>query len=168
MRKLTEQELQRAKALISDYLELRSLSFGDNHKEAISKGHQNSKAIKEVLEKNRIDQSWFGVINPRSDEENIISRIFKDHPELDNPKNKEICSLYIKMKKQSIDIDRRKEATKQKILNKIAKIDPMLANYILFRVKVFQAKKVLERTLVNETPETLEARYLELLKDFDI
>lgn len=168
MRKFTEHEREKLKSLISDYIELRNLSFGENHSQAITQGHQKAKAIKELLSKNNIDPSWMGVISKKSSEDEIISKLFKEHPEVKSDKNKEICLLYIKIKKMSKDLDARKEATKDSLLRKMAKIDPMLSAYVLYKVKVFQARKILEKSLVNETLDSLEQRYKEILKDFDL
>ena len=168
MRKFTEQEREKLKSLISDYIELRNLSFGENHSQAIAQGHQKSKAIKDLLSKNNIDPSWMGVISKKSSEDEIITKLFEEHPEVKSDKNKEICLLYIKIKKISKDLDARKEATKDSLLRKMAKIDPMLSAYVLYKVKVFQAQKVLEKSLVNETLDSLEQRYKEILKDFDL
>jgi hypothetical protein len=168
VRKFTEQEREKLKSLISNYIELRNLSFGENHSQAITQGRQKAKAIKELLSKNNIDPSWMGVISKKSSEDEIISKLFKEHPEVKSDKNKEICLLYIKIKKMSKDVDARKEKTKSSILKKIAKIDPMLSAYVLYKVKVFQAQKVLEKSLVNETLDSLEQRYKEILKDFDL
>lgn len=168
MRKFTEQEREKLKSLISDYIELRNLSFGKNHSQAITQGHQKSKAIKDLLNKNNIDPSWMGVISKKSSEDEIITNLFEEHPEVKSDKNKEICLLYIKIKKMSKDLDARKEATKDSLLKKMAKIDPMLSAYVLYKVKVFQAQKVLEKSLVNETLDSLEQRYKEILKDFDL
>ena len=168
MRKFTEQEREKLKSLISNYIDLRNLSFGENHSQAITQGHQKAKAIKDLLSKNNIDPSWMGVISKKSSEDEIISKLFKEHPEVKSDKNKEICLLYIKIKKMSKDVDARKEATKDSLLRKMAKIDPMLSAYVLYKVKVFQAQKVLEKSLVNETLDSLEQRYKEILKDFDL
>lgn len=168
MRKFTEQEREKLKSLISNYIELRNLSFGENHSQAITQGHQKAKAIKDLLSKNNIDPSWMGVISKKSSEDEIISKLFKEHPEVKSDKNKEICLLYIKIKKMSKDLDARKEATKDSLLRKMAKIDPMLSAYVLYKVKVFQAQRVLEKSLVNETLDSLEQRYKEILKDFDL
>lgn len=168
MRKFTEQEREKLKSLISNYIELRNLSFGENHSQAITQGHQKSKAIRDLLSKNNIDPSWMGVISKKSSEDEIISKLFKEHPEVKSDKNKEICLLYIKIKKMSKDLDSRKEATKDSLLRKMAKIDPMLSAYVLYKVKVFQARKILEKSLVNETLDSLEQRYKEILKDFDL
>lgn len=168
MRKFTEQEREKLKSLISDYIELRNLSFGENHSQAITQGHQKAKAIKDLLNKNNIDPSWMGVISKKSSEDEIITKLFEEHPEVKSDKNKEICLLYIKIKKISKDLDARKEATKDSLLRKMAKIDPMLSAYVLYKVKVFQAQKVLEKSLVNETLDSLEQRYKEILKDFDL
>lgn len=168
MRKFTEQEREKLKSLISNYIELRNLSFGENHSQAITQGHQKAKAIKDLLNKNNIDPSWMGVISKKSSEDEIISKLFKEHPEVKSDKNKEICLLYIKIKKMSKDVDARKEATKDSLLRKMAKIDPMLSAYVLYKVKVFQARKILEKSLVNETLDSLEQRYKEILKDFDL
>lgn len=168
MRKFTEQEREKLKSLISDYIELRNLSFGENHSQAITQGHQKAKAIKDLLSKNNIDPSWMGVISKKSSEDEIIAKLFEEHPEVKSDKNKEICLLYIKIKKISKDLDARKEATKDSLLRKMAKIDPMLSAYVLYKVKVFQAQKVLEKSLVNETLDSLEQRYKEILKDFDL
>ena len=168
MRKFTEQEREKLKSLISNYIELRNLSFGENHSQAITQGHQKAKAIKDLLSKNNIDPSWMGVISKKSSEDEIISKLFEEHPEVKSDKNKEICLLYIKIKKMSKDLDARKEATKDSLLRKMAKIDPMLSAYVLYKVKVFQARKILEKSLVNETLDSLEQRYKEILKDFDL
>lgn len=168
MRKFTEQEREKLKSLISNYIELRNLSFGENHSQAITQGHQKAKAIKDLLNKNNIDPSWMGVISKKSSEDEIITKLFEEHPEVKSDKNKEICLLYIKIKKISKDLDARKEATKDSLLRKMAKIDPMLSAYVLYKVKVFQAQKVLEKSLVNETLDSLEQRYKEILKDFDL
>lgn len=168
MRKFAEHEREKLKSLISNYIELRNLSFGENHSQAITQGHQKAKAIKDLLSKNNIDPSWMGVISKKSSEDEIISKLFKEHPEVKSDKNKEICLLYIKIKKMSKDLDARKEATKDSLLRKMAKIDPMLSAYVLYKVKVFQAQKVLEKSLVNETLDSLEQRYKEILKDFDL
>lgn len=168
MRKFTEQEREKLKSLISNYIELRNLSFGENHSQAITQGHQKAKAIKDLLSKNNIDPSWMGVISKKSSEDEIISKLFKEHPEVKSDKNKEICLLYIKIKKMSKDLDARKEATKDSLLRKMAKIDPMLSAYVLYKVKVFQARKILEKSLMNETLDSLEHRYKEILKDFDL
>lgn len=168
MRKFTEQEREKLKSLISNYIELRNLSFGENHSQAITQGHQKAKAIKDLLSKNNIDPSWMGVISKKSSEDEIISKLFKEHPEVKSDKNKEICLLYIKIKKMSKDLDARKEKTKSSILKKIAKIDPMLSAYVLYKVKIFQARKILEKSLMNETLDSLEQRYKEILKDFDL
>lgn len=168
MRKFTEQEREKLKSLISNYIELRNLSFGENHSQAITQGHQKAKAIKDLLSKNNIDPSWMGVISKKSSEDEIISKLFKEHPEVKSDKNKEICLLYIKIKKMSKDLDARKEATKDSLLRKMAKIDPMLSAYVLYKVKVFQARKILEKSLMNETLDSLEQRYKEILKDFDL
>lgn len=168
MRKFTEQEREKLKSLISNYIELRNLSFGENHSQAITQGHQKAKAIKDLLNKNNIDPSWMGVISKKSSEDEIISKLFKEHPEVKSDKNKEICLLYIKIKKMSKDLDARKEATKDSLLRKMAKIDPMLSAYVLYKVKVFQARKILEKSLMNETLDSLEQRYKEILKDFDL
>lgn len=168
MRKFTEQEREKLKSLISNYIELRNLSFGENHSQAITQGHQKAKAIKDLLSKNNIDPSWMGVISKKSSEDEIISKLFKEHPEVKSDKNKEICLLYIKIKKMSKDLDARKEATKDSLLRKMAKIDPMLSAYVLYKVKVFQAQRVLEKSLVNESLDSLEQRYKEILKDFDL
>lgn len=168
MRKFTEQEREKLKSLISNYIELRNLSFGENHSQAITQGHQKSKAIKELLNKNNIDPSWMGVISKKSSEDEIISKLFKEHPEVKSDKNREVCLLYIKIKKMSKDVDARKEKTKSSILKKIAKIDPMLSAYVLYKVKIFQARKILEKSLMNETLDSLEQRYKEILKDFDL
>ena len=168
MRKFTEHEREKLKSLISDYIELRNLSFGKNHSQAIAQGHQKAKAIKDLLSKNNIDPSWMGVISKKSSEDEIIAKLFEEHPEVKSDKNKEICLLYIKIKKISKDLDARKEATKDSLLRKMAKIDPMLSAYVLYKVKVFQAQRVLEKSLVNETLESLEQRYKEILKDFDL
>lgn len=168
MRKFTEQEREKLKSLISNYIELRNLSFGENHSQAITQGHQKSKAIKDLLNKNNIDPSWMGVISKKSSEDEIITKLFEEHPEVKSDKNKEICLLYIKIKKISKDLDARKEATKDSLLRKMAKIDPMLSAYVLYRVKIFQARKILEKSLVNETLDSLEQRYKEILKDFDL
>lgn len=168
MRKFTEQEREKLKSLISNYIELRNLSFGENHSQAITQGHQKAKAIKDLLSKNNIDPSWMGVISKKSSEDEIISKLFKEHPEVKSDKNKEICLLYIKIKKMSKDVDARKEATKDSLLRKMAKIDPMLSAYVLYKVKIFQARKILEKSLMNETLDSLEQRYKEILKDFDL
>lgn len=168
MRKFTEQEREKLKSLISNYIELRNLSFGENHSQAITQGHQKAKAIKDLLSKNNIDPSWMGMIKKNSNEDEIISKLFEEHPEVKSDKNKEICLLYIKIKKMSKDLDARKEATKDSLLRKMAKIDPMLSAYVLYKVKIFQAQKVLEKSLVNETLDSLEQRYKEILKDFDL
>lgn len=168
MRKFTEHEREKLKSLISNYIELRNLSFGENHSQAITQGHQKSKAIKDLLSKNNIDPSWMGMIKKNSNEDEIISKLFKEHPEVKSDKNKEICLLYIKIKKISKDLDARKEATKDSLLRKMAKIDPMLSAYVLYKVKVFQAQRVLEKSLMNETLDSLEQRYKEILKDFDL
>lgn len=168
MRKFTEQEREKLKSLISNYIELRNLSFGENHSQAITQGHQKAKAIKDLLSKNNIDPSWMGVISKKSSEDEIISKLFEEHPEIKSDKNKEICLLYIKIKKMSKDVDARKEATKDSLLRKMAKIDPMLSAYVLYKVKIFQARKILEKSLVNETLDSLEQRYKEILKDFDL
>lgn len=168
MRKFTEQEREKLKSLISNYIELRNLSFGENHSQAITQGHQKAKAIKDLLSKNNIDPSWMGVISKKSSEDEIISKLFKEHPEVKSDKNKEICLLYIKIKKMSKDLDARKEATKDSLLRKMAKIDPMLSAYVLYKVKIFQARKILEKSLMNETLDSLEQRYKEILKDFDL
>ena len=168
MRKFTEQEREKLKSLISNYIDLRNLSFGENHSQAITQGHQKAKAIKDLLSKNNIDPSWMGVISKKSSEDEIISKLFKEHPEVKSDKNKEICLLYIKIKKMSKDVDARKEATKDSLLRKMAKIDPMLSAYVLYKVKIFQARKILEKSLVNETLDSLEQRYKEILKDFDL
>lgn len=168
MRKFTEQEREKLKSLISNYIDLRNLSFGENHSQAITQGHQKAKAIKDLLNKNNIDPSWMGVISKKSSEDEIISKLFKEHPEVKSDKNKEICLLYIKIKKMSKDVDARKEATKDSLLRKMAKIDPMLSAYVLYKVKIFQARKILEKSLVNETLDSLEQRYKEILKDFDL
>lgn len=168
MRKFTEQEREKLKSLISNYIELRNLSFGENHSQAITQGHQKAKAIKDLLNKNNIDPSWMGVISKKSSEDEIITKLFEEHPEVKSDKNKEICLLYIKIKKISKDLDARKEATKDSLLRKMAKIDPMLSAYVLYRVKIFQARKILEKSLVNETLDSLEQRYKEILKDFDL
>ena len=168
MRKFTEQEREKLKSLISNYIDLRNLSFGENHSQAITQGHQKAKAIKDLLSKNNIDPSWMGVISKKSSEDEIISKLFKEHPEVKSDKNKEICLLYIKIKKMSKDLDARKEATKDSLLRKMAKIDPMLSAYVLYKVKIFQARKILEKSLVNETLDSLEQRYKEILKDFDL
>ena len=168
MRKFTEQEREKLKSLISNYIDLRNLSFGENHSQAITQGHQKAKAIKDLLSKNNIDPSWMGAISKKSSEDEIISKLFKEHPEVKSDKNKEICLLYIKIKKMSKDVDARKEATKDSLLRKMAKIDPMLSAYVLYKVKIFQARKILEKSLVNETLDSLEQRYKEILKDFDL
>ena len=168
MRKFTEQEREKLKSLISNYIELRNLSFGENHSQAITQGHQKAKAIKDLLNKNNIDPFWMGVISKKSSEDEIIAKLFEDHPEVKSDKNKEICLLYIKIKKMSKDVDARKEATKDSLLRKMAKIDPMLSAYVLYKVKVFQARKILEKSLMNETLDSLEQRYKEILKDFDL
>ena len=168
MRKFTEQEREKLKSLISNYIELRNLSFGENHSQAITQGHQKAKAIKDLLSKNNIDPSWMGVISKKSSEDEIIAKLFEEHPEVKSDKNKEICLLYIKIKKISKDLDARKEATKDSLLRKMAKIDPMLSAYVLYRVKIFQARKILEKSLMNETLDSLEQRYKEILKDFDL
>ena len=168
MRKFTEQEREKLKSLISNYIDLRNLSFGENHSQAITQGHQKAKAIKDLLSKNNIDPSWMGVISKKSSEDEIITKLFEEHPEVKSDKNKEICLLYIKIKKISKDLDARKEATKDSLLRKMAKIDPMLSAYVLYKVKIFQARKILEKSLVNETLDSLEQRYKEILKDFDL
>ena len=168
MRNFTEHEREKLKSLIYDYIELRNLSFGKNHSQAIAQGHQKAKAIKDLLSKNNIDPSWMGVISKKSSEDEIIAKLFEEHPEVKSDKNKEICLLYIRIKKMSKDVDARKEKTKSSILKKIAKIDPMLSAYVLYKVKIFQARTTLEKSLVNETLDSLEQRYNEILKDFDL
>lgn len=109
-----------------------------------------------------------GTIKKSSNEDEIISKLFKEHPELNTDKIKEICLLYIKMKKTSLDVTSRKERARNSLLKKIANIDPMLSAFVLFKVNTLRARQKLEQSLVNETLDSLEQRYKEILKDFDL
>lgn len=170
MRKFTEQEREKLKSLISSYIEVRDLSFGQNRSQSLKQGHQNSNALRELLNDNNIDPSWMGTIKKSSNEDKIISKLFKEHPELNSnaDKIKEICLLYIKMKKTSLDVTSRKERARNSLLKKIANIDPMLSAFVLFKVNTLRARQKLEQSLVNETLDSLEQRYKEILKDFDL
>lgn len=168
MRKYSSKEKQQLKLLISNFIELKNLSFGQNRSESLKQGHQNSNALRELLNNNNVDPSWIGTIKKSSNEDEIISKLFKEHPELNTDKIKEICLLYIEMKKMSLDVIARKERARSSLLKKIANIDPMLSAFILFKVNVLRARQKLEQHLVNETLDSLEQRYKEILKDFDL
>lgn len=170
MRKYSSKEKQQLKLLISNFIELKNLSFGQNRSQSLKQGHQNSNALRELLNNNNIDPSWIGTIKKSSNEDEIISKLFKEHPELNTnaDKIKEICLLYIEMKKMSLDVITRKERARSSLLKKIANIDPMLSAFILFKVNVLRARQKLEQHLVNETLDSLEQRYNEILKDFDL
>lgn len=138
---------------------------GGTHAKSVSEGMAANAAIKRKLAEAGIDPRWFSVAcNKNLSPEDNYKVLLKHHRSLAF-KDKELCLLYIKHLILSKSVQDSKKGAKQVIAKRIQDKDPMLVKYIEYRIRLKQARDILKSYLVNETPESLELRYGEFLKD---
>lgn len=158
---MTEKD-EKARAIILDYLKVREMSFGENHRKNKSTGMLAFAKIRTQLRDADVSYKILDHAAFSRNPDEALDALCAKHPEV--VAVKKLCATYIEMKRSSLRTDLAKEKAKRKILAKLASIDPMLAKFVEYKVKLDHARRTLGESLVSETPESLEARYKDTLE----
>lgn len=149
------------RGVIADYIRVREMSFGDSHAKNKSEALNAFSKIKKSLDAAGISHRVLDSAVYTKNTTEALSELKKTHREITG--HEDLCETYIGMKQSAVKTDRAKEHAKRKLLDKIAAFDPMLSRFVLYKVTVDHARRTLAEFLVNETPESLEERYKDLL-----
>lgn len=150
--------------LVRKYAEIRNVLDPNKTSKNISESLNVQSSLSRRLKEKNIQKNLFSVAsNTKITPEENYQKLIEAYPLEVLKENKDLCLQYIKFILTTGIYHQNRNAVINKIKRKISLKDPMLAIFLAYKFTEIKNRRSLEKHLVNETIESLETRYKDIL-----